>query len=1076
MLHALERWLDGFDHSTREKAEDYLENGHVLDVHTRESSIIEASVQGTQKKPYLIILQLKKNAIQAECSCHLGFRCKHVVAVGLRYLKSFAKQNSSSSAQEFTPIITSPVELAWLKELETEQPKNLQKSANDLFIYSLSKSRSLITPLEIELHIVRLKKTGGLSSAMSKVYYLNDILNSPPDRFATLLNQEDWEILALLWQHKVRQTNISPALLQKMIATKRCYWDRSWIRSLSPPLQWTEDREGLFEWDITAEGSHKLILRDKQDEEVLSFLMEDGAFYINKNRNSCGLLRLPYDIAIAHKLLKAPPISAKSFPLIKEQLSKVVKEVPIEEKQLINLGKTTPIPHFSIDSERSWNDHEIIIGKLSFKYGESDVPLGEETSQNMHIRKGKTIYRIERDLPKERSTLEHLIQYGWKILSGKLTLIEPRSFEEIALDFCVQFVPPMKAKGWVFHFSKNFPIQNVVDVEENWYAEISEAGENWFDLAVGSVIDGKRVNLYPALQKFFAELSANGLSFESLTPKELKQKIACPMGNGEVALIPASRLKELFEVFLELMNKNEGEEKLRFSKWEIPTLNGLQKLQWQMPESYRLLQEKLQKNRKIESVAPPQGLQCNLRPYQLDGLSWLQFLRTHELGGILADDMGLGKTIQTLAHILVEKESGRMVHPVLIIAPTTLMGNWVAETRRFAPQLTTLVLQGNERKKHFDRLSESDLILTTYPLLARDREILQKQEFHLLILDEAQNIKNAKTQAHRVLRELRAHNRLCLTGTPMENHLGELWSLFHILLPGFLGDEKQFQKLFRKPIEKEGSIERKKVLQRRILPFMLRRTKQEVTLELPPKTEIHTSIALTQKQKDLYEAVRLTMMKKVLAHVEEKGLARSRIILLDALLKLRQICCDPRLLKAAKQVTAEDSAKLTHLREILPQIISEKRQVLIFSQFTSMLKLIEEELNSLNISCTKITGATKDRVTPIQQFQRQEIPIMLISLKAGGTGLNLTAADTVILYDPWWNPAVEAQAMDRAHRIGQTKSVFVYKLIAEGSLEEKILGLQKKKRELAAGLFDASNSAPLELDLQELQSLFAPLE
>ena len=470
-------------------------------------------------------------------------------------------------------------------------------------------------------------------------------------------------------------------------------------------------------------------------------------------------------------------------------------------------------------------------------------------------------------------------------------------------------------------------------------------------------------------------------------------------------------------------------------------------------------------------------MQCELRPYQIEGVSWLQFLRASNLAGILADDMGLGKTVQTLAHILIEKESGRMKKPALIIAPTTLMGNWAQETARFAPELKVLILQGNERKKYFDAIPNHDIILTTYPLLARDQEILLQQDFHLMILDEAQNIKNAKTQAHHTIRQIPAKHKLCLTGTPMENHLGELWSFFHILLPGFLGDEKQFYRLFRKPIEKEGSLERRGILQKRIHPFMLRRTKGEVAIELPPKTEILSPIELSPSQKDLYEAVRLAMMKKVMAEVESKGMARSHIIVLDALLKLRQICCDPRLLKNSKmEFNMEHSAKLSFLMEFIAQLLQEKRQILLFSQFTSMLTLIEEELQAQKISYAIITGETTDRITPVQEFQTGIKPLMLISLKAGGTGLNLTAADTVIHYDPWWNPAVENQATDRAHRMGQTKPVFVYKFIATGSIEEKILSLQTRKKEMADGLFDSSNALPMEMNLDELHSLFEPLQ
>jgi len=309
----------------------------------------------------------------------------------------------------------------------------------------------------------------------------------------------------------------------------------------------------------------------------------------------------------------------------------------------------------------------------------------------------------------------------------------------------------------------------------------------------------------------------------------------------------------------------------------------------------------------------------------------------------------------------------------------------------------------------------------------------------------------------------------------MENHLGELWSQFHFLMPGLLGDEKQFKQLFRKPIENEGDQARQQQLNKRLAPFMLRREKALVVKELPDKTEIISHVALSGQQRQLYETIRVAMNEKVRQEIDKKGIARSQIIILDALLKLRQVCCDPRLLKLEAVKKVKHSAKLDLLMELLPDMIIEGRRILLFSQFTSMLSLIEDELVKRKIDFVKLTGQTKDRATPINRFQNKEVPLFLISLKAGGAGLNLTAADTVIHYDPWWNPAVETQATDRAHRIGQTKKVFVYKLIVSGTLEEKINQLQQKKKALADALFgDAKQTTAL--TEQDIQALFEPLQ
>lgn len=309
----------------------------------------------------------------------------------------------------------------------------------------------------------------------------------------------------------------------------------------------------------------------------------------------------------------------------------------------------------------------------------------------------------------------------------------------------------------------------------------------------------------------------------------------------------------------------------------------------------------------------------------------------------------------------------------------------------------------------------------------------------------------------------------------MENHLGELWSQFNFLLPGFLGDETRFRKLFRNPIERNGDAERRQILAKRIGPFVLRRRKEEVATELPAKTEIVQNVELAGGQRDLYETIRLAMHAKVKEEVDKKGMSRAHIIILDALLKLRQVCCDPRLVKLTAARSVTQSAKLELLMDLLPEMLAEGRKVLLFSQFTSMLALIQLELAKKEIAHVILTGDTKDRATPVEQFQNGAVPLFLISLKAGGTGLNLTAADTVIHYDPWWNPAVENQATDRAHRIGQTKSVFVYKLMTVGTVEEKILALQKRKRELVEGLMDEKRRETLQLTNEDLQVLFAPL-
>ena len=568
-----------------------------------------------------------------------------------------------------------------------------------------------------------------------------------------------------------------------------------------------------------------------------------------------------------------------------------------------------------------------------------------------------------------------------------------------------------------------------------------------------------------------------------MTYKTCRTLLNIPLSDYRYLTIPSEKIKPFLAILLELFSGSrlDKDGALKISRFNAASLAEMDAHSYGLfsikgGDELRKLAQKLSDFKGIADTPVPGNLQTELRPYQKLGLNWLQFLREYSFAGILADDMGLGKTVQTLAHLLVEKQHGRMKNPSLIIAPTSLLSNWRREAERFTPDLNMLILQGTERKQLFYKIRDYDLIMTTYPLLPRDEETLLEHQYHYLILDEAQIIKNPLSKGAQIVRQIKSSHRLCLTGTPMENHLGELWAQFDFLMPGFLGDSAAFKKLYRTPIETFGNAEQKTRLSRRIAPFMLRRTKQEVASELPAKTEIIRSVPLYEKQAALYESIRLTMESKVREAIAERGLSRSHITILDALLKLRQTCCDPRTLPLEQAQKVNQSAKLDLLMELVPELLEEGRKILIFSQFTRMIALIEDELIKRMIAYSKLTGQTQDRDAAIQLFKSGEVDVFLISLKAGGIGLNLTEADTVIIYDPWWNPAVEAQAADRAHRIGQDKPVFVYKLITENTVEEKMIAMQDRKRALADSIYtDGSKEEALQLTAEDLTALFEPL-
>ncbi|MCX7946229.1 MAG: DEAD/DEAH box helicase [Hydrogenophilus sp.] len=473
-------------------------------------------------------------------------------------------------------------------------------------------------------------------------------------------------------------------------------------------------------------------------------------------------------------------------------------------------------------------------------------------------------------------------------------------------------------------------------------------------------------------------------------------------------------------------------------------------------------------------VPPPRGLQAVLRPYQEEGLAWLQFWRRYRWHGVLADDMGLGKTLQTIAHLLCEQEQGRLQQPALVVAPTSVVGGWVRALAQFAPSLRVIAWQGTERKGEQERLKKTDVVVTSYPLVWRDAPLLTAEEWSVVVLDEAQMVKNPRARAAIAVRRLHAEQRLCLTGTPMENHLGELWAIFDWLLPGFLGSEGFFQREYRIPIEREGDEARLEFLRRRVRPFLVRRSKGEVAEDLPPKSEIVEVLTLGERQAAVYEAIRVSMQERVRQAWAERGLAKSQWTVLDALLKLRQCCCDPSLVDVPQAKRVRESVKLEWLRSRLPELVAEGRRVLLFSQFVTFLRRVEELLREQGIAYEVLTGETRDRQGVVERFERGESPVFLLSLRAGGTGLNLTAADTVVVLDPWWNPAVEEQAIDRVHRIGQERPVFVYKLICAQTVEEQVVALQRQKRALFDGaLAGGEASGEKGLREEEIEALLA---
>ena len=541
------------------------------------------------------------------------------------------------------------------------------------------------------------------------------------------------------------------------------------------------------------------------------------------------------------------------------------------------------------------------------------------------------------------------------------------------------------------------------------------------------------------------------------------------LADGTVGILPESFAAELAP-FAALAQKHDG--RLRYGRIQMALLDALLAGQprTHFDEAFEQLREQLTAGEKPEAEHEPEGFQGTLRHYQREGLGWLVFLEGLGLGGCLADDMGLGKTIQVLALFVRRKAalaaSGIPARPSLVVVPKSLVFNWMDEAGKFAPMLRVANHTGNTRAENSADLADYDIVITTYGTLRRDIINHREREFDYVVLDEAQSIKNAASQAAKACRLLKARHRLALTGTPVENHIGELWSLFEFLNPGQLGSATRLRRFLA---DGRGSAD---VVARAVRPYLLRRTKSEVLSDLPEKTEQTLFVELGETQRKVYDELRHHFRAELSGRIGRLGIGRSRIAVLEALLRLRQTACHPGLVDPAR--LDDPSAKLDTLLEQLDEVIDEGHKVLVFSQFTSFLAILRRRLDAKSVSYEYLDGRTTDRQARVARFQEDtECRLFLVSLKAGGQGLNLTAADYIYILDPWWNPAVEAQAVDRAHRIGQTRRVFAYRLIARDTVEEKILALQAKKRELAESIVRADESVIAALTPEDVELLLS---
>jgi superfamily II DNA or RNA helicase len=1069
----------------------------------------------------------------SDCTCPVGHNCKHGAALmlkaayqGLYLLGADARapvfspptpeqveanrQAALARAQELVQREAESQLLGWLSELERahqahREPDDAKTApaGQEQYLYLLSVlgAKTHKPELQIEVMVAQPKVSGGWSKPKT--------VRSQPGAGQAVYDQAteiDHEVLQLFpamasltshyyafsFKSKVPLGGqVGVMALQQAARTGRLLLDAG-KGVAGAVVQWGPPQPLRWEWhEVTSVGEPGWVLRARLSDDQVQLCLNNPPLYLDSGRGLCGLAQAEglgaEQLAV---LLRSPPLKPSALKKHQAALVQRLGPVPLPPvvEQLPTLQGITPTAclHLTAVAPDALAHKGLLQARLSMDYcGRRGWWVGQGSTVLVDDAAGRAL--LQRDVEAELDLVTRLADLGLHQHRGAFFGMEGPASQQKWLQWMDDDFTEVRQAGfdvtlddnlqdWISHAdSLDVQLQPHGDGTD---AETPEAATSpWFDLSLGMEIDGVRHNILPWLPSLIAQAAASPLDpvtgLPELAPFIYLRK---PTGNGFIRL-PTDGLKPWMAALLELVgdrNHDFSGETLKLSRLDAmrTTASLGEGAVWDGAQALRAMVQQLTGHSELPAVPVPASVQASLRPYQQQGVNWLQFLRQHNLGGILADDMGLGKTLQTLVHIQIEKDAGRLTHPALIIAPVSLMGNWRRETERFCPQLRALVIHGKDRHEVTDTVAQHDIVIAPYSLLQRDREGWLDAPWHIVVLDEAQNIKNASTQAAQVASQLNTRHRLCLSGTPMENHLEEIWSLFYFLMPGFLGSQKKFQDLFRTPIEKQGNPERLAQLRARITPFMLRRTKALVAGELPPKIETVMRVELAGKQADLYETIRLGMEKTVREALNTKGLAKSQITILDALLKLRQVCCDPKLLKldAAKKV--KTSAKLEHLMELLPEMLGEGRRILLFSQFTSMLTLIEAELKKRGIPWVKLTGQSQNREALVEQFTSGEVPLFLISLKAGGVGLNLPQADTVIHYDPWWNPAVETQATDRAHRLGQKQSVWVVKLVAQGTIEERILALQTRKAELANSMYSESvgRKEPLfnENDLTEL--------
>lgn len=1032
---------------------EYHQKSQVQDIELVKN-VVKAKVKGNFKSFYETELKLKKGSVEPSCSCPLDEKwCKHAIAVGLKAIEDRLYD------QFLEKKFKVPVDYSDEDVLPCENPSggyvfhfNPKRRQNFFSILVMDRgSGKVIRDIEAILKLVIAAQKADpnfvlnnsqkvelalfqlllKTSRLDKKAGWYDIPIVKFDNFFQLLSKAD-EVIDGRTKKKIKFVDSEWKLVLSVNFSMvgnvllALHWRRpdkdemlpfEEVRYFSRQLKWGRYKNIIFPTNISVSAIPQNLVKstftDVKDAEGAKFLYEE----------------LP-----------------KLREIMECEVAPAIDRLTLEQKPPTN------IVTMGLDYDGA------LKASLEFDYDGTRVPYSKAAGKSPYVTikkpKEDLLYWVKRNIPHEERTYQMLLGCRFAPMQTNNLALE----KENAIDFYNYYLK-QAGEGWIFEEKDDMSFFKLTEKPFELCADM--------DFAVNTT-DSFEIELY-------GRVGDEVISFEDIYSLITDGNKYVRIKNDGFAEVPAMDIYSLLKSFNTFDVYKNDQNTYIIKTYRAGIVSEMQNIgmSLKMSRKFSKFWKQISTFSTMENATLPKGLKAELREYQTKGFNWLWFLYQYGLNGILADDMGLGKTLQALALMQKAKEKHKQA-PNLVICPTSVVFNWEAEIQKFTPNLKCLKLSGVERKELFKEIKKYDVVITSYALLRRDIDKLKKYEFRHVILDESQNIKNSESITAQSVKKLNCKHKLALSGTPIENRLEELWSVFDFLMPGFLFTESEFNYRYVNPIVEREDKAVEKRLKSQIYPFILRRMKRDVAKDLPDKVENIAYCELTPEQKDFYLEVLDSTKQELFKSIEQNGLEKSRMSIFSALLRLRQICCHPKLYDKENLKRINQSGKFEHLKEMLEEIISENHRVLLFSQFVDMLDIVREWLIKSGIKHEYLTGSTKNRQEVVERFNSDSsIPIFLISLKAGGTGLNLTGADYVIHYDPWWNPAVEDQATDRAYRIGQTKKVFVYRLITKGTVEEKIQKLKQQKRNLVDSVISVDRNISKTLTYADLQDIFS---